>query len=123
MSRALALVITVCVALPVGAQLPLTPSRQSGQSVSPAFEGWYKNADGSFSISFGYYNRNTDEAVEVPVGANNFVTPGESNQGQPTHFEPGRHWGVFAVRVPADFGDKKVTWTVTLRGETFAIPG
>ena len=49
--------------------------------------------------------------------------PGDSNQGQPTHFEPRRHWGVFAVRVPKDFGDKKVVWTVRVRGETFAIPG
>src|SRR3954464_6356975 len=87
-----------------GAQMPLTPTRQSGQSVTPAFEGWYKNADGSYSISFGYYNRNSEEAVEIPIGPDNFISPGDRNQGQPTHFEPKRHWGVFAVKVPADFG-------------------
>ena len=26
--------------------------------------------------------------------------------GQPTHFEPGRAWGVFAIAVPKDFGTK-----------------
>ena len=105
------------------AQLPLAPVRKSGQSVTPAYEGWYRNADGSYSLSFGYYNRNAEEGVEIPVGPENFITPGDSNQGQPTHFEPRRHWGVFAVRVPADFGNKKVVWTLTVRGETFAIPG
>jgi len=105
------------------AQLPLGPIKASGQTVTPAFEGWYRNADGSYSISFGYYNRNSEEALEIPIGPDNNVSPGEPNQGQPTHFEPRRHWGVFAVRVPADFGDKKVVWTVKIRGQTWAIPG
>lgn len=104
------------------AQLPLAPVAKSGQTATPVFEGWYKNADGSFSISFGYYNRNAAEVIEIPVGPDNFVAPGDSNQGQPTHFAARRHWGVFAVKVPANFGQKKVTWTVRMRGETFAIP-
>jgi hypothetical protein len=104
-------------------QLPLSPTKASGQTVTPAFEGWYKNPDGSFSLSFGYYNRNSEEALEIPAGPDNFITPGDANQGQPTHFEPRRHWGVFAVRVPANFGTNKVVWTVKIRGETYAIPG
>ena len=106
-----------------GAQLPLTALKTSGQSVTPAFEGWYKNADGTYSISFGYFNRNATEPVDIPIGPNNLIEPGNANQGQPSHFEPRRHWGVFAVKVPADFGDKKVVWTLKFRGETFAIPG
>ena len=88
--------------------LPLAPAKASGQTVTPAFEGWYRNADGTYSLSFGYYNRNSEEALDIPVGPNNYVVPGDQNQGQPTHFEPRRHWGVFAVTVPADFGDKAV---------------
>jgi hypothetical protein len=105
------------------AQLPLSPVARSGLTVTPVYEGWYRNADGSFSLSFGYYNRNAAEIIEVPVGADNFVAPGDSNQGQPTRFEVRRHWGVFAVKVPANFGKQKVTWTIRIRGETFAIPG
>ncbi|MGH7619685.1 MAG: hypothetical protein ACREPM_20925 [Gemmatimonadaceae bacterium] len=108
---------------PVPAQLPLAPVKSSGQTVTPAFEGWYRNPDGSYSISFGYYNRNSEETLEIPIGADNNISPGEQNQGQPTHFEPKRHWGVFAVRVPADFGDKKVVWTLEIRGQTWTIPG
>jgi hypothetical protein len=121
---AVALLFGAAVSTSVHAQLPLAPAKASGQTVTPAFEGWYKNPDGTFSISFGYYNRNTEETLEIPVGPDNFVSPGNQNQGQPTHFETKRHWGVFAVKVPADFGDKnKVVWTVKIRGETFAIPG
>jgi hypothetical protein len=101
----------------------LTPIRASGQTVTPVFEGWYKNADGTFSISFGYFNRNASEVLEIPIGPGNNITPGEANQGQPTTFHPRRHWGVFAVTVPADFGQKKVTWTLVVRGETFTIAG
>ena len=105
------------------AQVPLAPISTSGRSVTPVFEGWYVNPDGTYSISFGYFNRNSEEVIEVPVGPDNFMEPGEQNQGQPARFHPRRHWGVFAVKVPRDFGNKKVTWTVKLRGETFAISG
>jgi hypothetical protein len=104
-------------------QLPLAPAPRSGAVVTPAFEGWYPNKDGTFSISFGYFNHNTDEAVDVPIGPDNFIEPGPQNQGQPSHFEPKRNWGVFAVNVPADFGKKEVTWTLKVRGTTVAIPG
>lgn len=105
------------------AQSSLAPPSPSGQTVTPAFEGWYKNPDGTFSISFGYLNRNTAEQVEIPAGENNSISPGAANQGQPTHFDPRRHYGVFAVVVPADFGEKKVVWTIKFRDKTYAIPG
>ncbi len=104
-------------------RLPLSPSRDAGQTVTPAFEGWYRNSDGTFSLSFGYFNRNEREVLEIPIGPGNFVAQGDSNQGQPTRFEVGRHWGVFAVRVPADFGTKVAVWTINFRGATYTIPG
>ena len=107
----------------VMAQAPVAPLSPSGQAVFPVFEGWYRNPDGTFSLSFGYFNRNAKDVVDVPVGVNNFVAPGEQNRGQPTHFEVRRHWGVFAVNVPANFGKQTVFWTLTVRGQTYAIPG
>ena len=105
------------------AQQPLMPVSASGKTVTPVFEGWYANPDGTYSISFGYFNRNSEEVLDVPIGPDNVVSPGEPNQGQPTHFDPRRHWGVFAVKVPKDFGENKVTWTLKDRGETFTISG
>lgn len=105
------------------AQRSLAPISPTGQGISPVFEGWYRNADGTYSISFGYFNRNAAEEVDVPLGENNRITPSTVSQGQPTHFAPRRHYGVFAVVVPADFGTKQVVWSLTFRGQTVAIPG
>jgi len=111
----------------IGAQrpqstLPLDPPRDRGTSITPAYEGWYPNPDGSFSMLIGYYNRNVKEALDIPVGPNNRVEPGGPDQGQPTHFEVGRQWGVFVIKVPKDFGTKTITWTLASNGETQSIP-
>ena len=99
----LAVGLAVLASVPLGAvQLPLAPVSGSGETVTPAFEGWYENSDGTLSLSFGYFNRNVEEVLEIPVGPNNFIEPGDPDQGQPTHFQPRRHWGVFVVRVPVD---------------------
>jgi hypothetical protein len=98
----------------------------SGQSISPSFEGWYRNSDGTYSLSFGYMNRNYAEEADVPVGANNKFSPGPDDRGQPTHFLPRRQVGIFAVVVPKDFADNKtntLTWTLAVHGQTIAIPG
>src|SRR5436190_264335 len=102
--------------------LPLDPPRERGTSITPAYEGWYANPDGGFSMLIGYYNRNTREALDIPVGPNNRIEPGAPDQGQPTYFEIGRQWGVFVVKVPKDFGTKAVTWTIVANGETQSIP-
>jgi hypothetical protein len=93
-------------------------SYSSGQTVSPAFEGWEKNDDGSFTMMFGYMNRNWEEEVNVPIGPENSFSPGEPDQGQPTHFLPRRNRFVYKVRVPADWGKKELVWTLTTRGKT-----
>ena len=103
-------------------QLPLEPFHDSGQSITGAFEGWFPNPDGSFNILVGYYNRNTKQTLDIPAGPNNRIEPGGPDQGQPTHFLPGRQWGVFTIHVPKDFGDKKLTWTVTANGKSTVIP-
>jgi len=90
-----------------------------GQDVSPTFDGWQKNADGTISMWFGYYNRNTQEELDVPVGPNNTLDLGNGDQGQPTHFYPGRRWWVFKVVVPKDWPlDKRLSWTLTNKNRT-----
>jgi len=105
-----------------GQALPMEPPHQAGIGVTGAFEGWYKNPDGTFNLLLGYYNRNQRQEVDVPIGPNNRIEPGGPDRGQPTHFLPGRNWGVFVVKVPADFGDNKITWTIVANGVTTVIP-
>jgi hypothetical protein len=92
---------------------------EEGQGVSAAFEGWTVNDDGSFNLLFGYMNENWEETVNVPLGINNSFSPGPADRGQPTHFLPRRNRFVFEIRVPADFGDNELVWTlVTTDGVT-----
>ena len=98
-------------------------SYSSGQSISPAYEGWDKNPDGSYNIIFGYMNSNWEEQIDVPVGPGNNIQPGSMDQGQPTHFSPRRNRFVFKVRVPADFGEKELVWTLTTHGKTIKAYG
>jgi hypothetical protein len=95
-----------------------------GQDVSPTFEGWERNPDGTFSLWFGYYNRNSDEEVDVPIGPENAFDLGNGDQGQPAHFYPGTRWWVFKVVVPQDWPkDKRLVWTLTNRGRTNLAKG
>ena len=104
-----------------GAQVPGT-LQEFGAPVYPAYEGWYENPDGSITLLAGYFNANTAEIVDVPVGSDNYLEPGPSDQGQPTHFVPGRAWGVFTIRIPGDSSDRRVVWHLTANGETVSIP-
>lgn len=106
--------------LPLGKDIGLT----AGQTVTPAYEGWYELEDGSLALSFGYYNRNTEETLDIPIGPANRIiggVDGETNQGQPTHFEAHRHWGVFTVNVPAGYGEQ-IVWHLENQGKTFHVP-
>ena len=98
----------------IGAQVPPAV----GQNIAPVFEGWEENADGSFNLLFGYFNRNWAEKISVPVGPDNTIEPGGPDYGQPTHFYPRRNRFVFKVRVPADFGDQELVWTLRTNGKT-----
>src|SRR6516225_3284020 len=90
----------------------------SGQNVVPVFEGWEKNADGTFNLVFGYMNRNYAEEPEITIGPDNNFSPGPADQGQATHFYPRRQQFMFRVKVPADFGKKELVWTITRNGQT-----
>jgi hypothetical protein len=94
----------------------------TGQGLAPVYEGFDINDDGSYNMWFGYMNRNFEEELEVPVGADNKFEPGAGDRGQPTHFDTRRHKDVFRVVVPKDFGNtNKLVWTVTVRGKAESI--
>ena len=118
LSRRLALVSLVLLAIVFVPVLASAQSYNSGQPVWPAFEGWEKNADGTFNLVFGYMNDNWSEEIDVPIGPDNNLSPGPADQGQPTHFLPRRNRFIFRVKVPKDFGNKELVWTLTSQGKT-----
>jgi len=98
-----------------------------GQNVAPVFEGWERNPDGTFSMVFGYLNRNYEEEVDIPVGPENTVAVGvgkPADRGQPTHFYPRRQRFIFRVVVPKEWDkQQKVIWTLTSHGQTGQAKG
>ncbi len=114
--------VAVAIALAVTGRFDLRLAAQDesfprGQNIAPVYEGWEKNADGSFNLLFGYFNRNWEEEIDLPIGPNNNIEP-SADQGQPTHFFPRRNRFQFKVNVPADFGKKEVVWTLVSNGKT-----
>ncbi len=121
--RPLIAALTLVSGVWLSAQQISEPLRGFGASITPAYEGWFNNADGTHSFLIGYLNRNNTQAVDIPIGPANRIEPGGPDQGQPTHFLPSRHTGVFVITVPKDFGKtQRLTWSITLNGQTNSIP-
>jgi hypothetical protein len=118
-----ALLLVSGIGVRVGAQVQYA----TGQDVAPVFEGWEHNPDGTYSMVFGYLNRNYEEEVDIPVGPDNAITLGNEtfgDRGQPTHFYPRRQRFLFKVVVPQDWDKKqKVIWSLTSRGRTDQAKG
>ncbi len=109
------------------------PLRPSGQNVIPLYDGWFPNADGTFTLCFGYFNMNTEQSLDVPLGEGNRIEPASYDGVQPTHFDPvpdpeltriyRHHWCVFSVTVPEDFGNGDIIWTLETQGNKLSVPG
>jgi hypothetical protein len=118
------------------AEAQLRASYSYGEGISPAFEGWQRNEDGSYDIVFGYMNRNWLEELSIPVGPDNYFAltgvgeltdleksaydPATADMGQPSYFLPRRNRFTFTARVPASFaeGGQELVWTITANGST-----
>jgi len=98
--------------------LPLMMKYRTGQNVQPIFQGWSRNDDGTFEMHLGYLNRNYNEELHIPIGPDNHIEPGGPDQGQPTYFYTRANRQIFSVTVPADWGDKRLIWTLTAYGRT-----
>jgi len=107
---ALGLVAAACLATGThvaAQQLAMEPLKDAGSNVYPAYEGWYQNDDGSYTLLVGYYNRNKKQTLDIPIGPDNRIEPGGPDQGQPTHFEVGRGWGTITIKVPRTSATRK----------------
>ena len=103
--------------------------RKTGQPVIPLYDGWYPNADGSSTLCFSYFNMNTEQALDIPTGEDNFLSDERFAALLPTHFDPlpprYRHvFCAFTVTVPDSFGrDEKIVWTLNSNGQELSVPG
>lgn len=98
----------------IAAQVRPSPPYEQRPIVQPVYDGWYKNADGTLTFSYGYINR-SEKAIEVPIGPNNYFTPEPANRGQVTVFQPGTERNAVIV-VVAGTTTSNLIWTVTANG-------
>jgi hypothetical protein len=115
-----------------GMEWMLSNLRPSGQPVIPIFDGWYQKDDGSYDLCFGYFNLNTKESLDIPIGPDNSIEPKKFDGAQPTFFEPvpgppnlyRRRFCTFAVNVPTNFPKTdRIVWTLRVRGKNYSVPG
>jgi hypothetical protein len=92
------------------------PSAQQNQPVYPAYDGYLKNPDGSFTLAFAYFSHNA-QVVTIPPGPANSFGPAPTDRQQPTVFKPG-HWRFQCVMVVGPEFDGKLRWTLTYAGTT-----
>lgn len=103
---------------------PLRIDAPFGLPVIPIMEGAYDNGDGTFTVSFGYLNRNSEELIDIPLGEDNFIEPASFDGMQPTHFETRRHMGVFTVTVPESMDGESIWWNIRTPGhDLLKVPG
>ncbi len=87
-------------------QLPSAPLKQFGASITPSFDGWYDNPDGSHNLLIGYYNRNIEAELDIPDRSEQQVRARRpADRGQPTHFLTRRHYGMFIVTMPKEYAE------------------
>jgi hypothetical protein len=98
-------------------RVPVAAADAQALDVIPVYEGWERRSDGTINMVFGYFNRNWDTSVDIPIGENNTIEPGGPDRGQPTRFMPRRSFFLFKVQLPADFGDREVVWTLNVNGK------
>jgi hypothetical protein len=87
---------------------------QRGQPIYPAYDGFLKNPDGSYTLSFAYFSHNA-EPVSIAPGADNAFAPAPGDRQQPTLFKPG-HWRFQCVMVVGPDFDGRMKWSLTYAG-------
>ena len=127
-TMAIAMVTAACFVLVSHAQVKSPPGGvlaepvvNTGGPIYAAFEGWGPLQDGSNALLLGYFNRNRTQTLDIPVGPDNNIEPGGPDYGQPTYFLTGRQHGMFAIKVPKDFGTKRLTWTIVANGHKTSV--
>src|SRR5262245_16674402 len=98
-ARSTALGVTAGTLL-TAAMLPLLAPAvraQEAQPIYPAYDGFLKNPDGSYTVAFAYFSHNA-QTVSVAPGTDNSFSPDPGDRMQPTTFKPG-HWRFQCVMV------------------------
>jgi hypothetical protein len=96
--------------------MPTPAAAQRNQPIYPVYEGFVKNADGSYILAFGYFSHNAEDVTIAPGPENSFA-PQPNDRMQPTTFRPG-HVRFQCVMIVGPEFDGKLVWTLSYAGTT-----
>lgn len=88
---------------------------QENQPIYPAYDGYVKNADGSYTIAYAYFSHNATPITIAP-GADNAFGSGATDRLQPIVFKPG-HWRFQCIMVVGPEFDGKLSWNLNYAGK------
>lgn len=98
---------------------PAAQAAAPARSLTPFVSCYFDNGNGTVTVSVGVTSTN-GATVSVPVGADNRVTVGAQDRGQPTSFSPGTHNNVWAATVSYTDIANNVNWSLTGNTVQFA---
>ena len=107
---------TLAVLALLSPMLVTTLRAQQNQPIYPAYDGFVKNPDGSYTIAFGYFSHNAND-VTIQPGADNTFAPDPSDRQQPVTFKPGQRRFQCVMVVEPNFAGN-IRWTLTYAGTT-----
>lgn len=89
---------------------------QDGRPIYLQYEGFIRNADGTYVLSFGYISHNV-EAIVISPGPANYFVPSPVDRNQPTTFLPGRHRFACTL-IAGSERDRLLQWSLAWAGRT-----
>jgi hypothetical protein len=96
--------------------LVVRAAAQPSEPVYLQYDGYAKNANGTYTLWFGYFNLNRVD-VTIQPGPENTFSPGPGDRNQPIVFRSGRHRFACTMVMPKEF-DGKLQWTLKFAGTT-----
>jgi len=89
---------------------------QPTEPIYVQYDGFVRNSDGGYVLSFGYFNMNSSD-VTIQPGAANAFAPAPPDRNQPVVFLKGRHRFACSMVVDKTFSGT-LQWTVAFAGKT-----
>lgn len=92
----------------VGCLAALVSAGAAHAAIAPTVDcATYEPETNTLMSIWGY---NGDDTVDIPIGSDNFFSPGVLTRGQPTTFLPGPHPNLFETQFQVSASQPQITW-------------
>ena len=114
--------LAACAIAGAAQQLPLEPIKERGQGVYPVYEGWERTPTGAIRSWSGTSTATRKKPSTCRSAQTTRWSRAARIWGSRRTSSRGAAGGCTQIRVPADFGAKKLVWTVNVNGLNASVP-